>query len=276
MEPNSTARVFFTGLIVIPLIGDGCIIKGRLIKIVLFSACLAAGLLTGSRSFYIALVIFLFAILYVSSHKLKRLLTFTFTYGVLIVLFSGIVALFIAFSNVTPSASEIVADVSKKSRLFTGLDDGDRSRIYVSLKSPIIFFEHAFVGTGLDRSQYVFSRYTSTPSITVHNAVINFVIELGFFGLLLAVLFFTNLIKAINRSRRKEIIYLLCVITFDMFSTLQWTRMNWVPIVAFFTWSKYQYQSYYSAKYVGRSATQDESSSLEKHFQVPPTSIRPN
>lgn len=256
MEPNSTARIFFTAFAALFVIGDGHLLRGFSIKVITGLLLLAAGALTGSRTFYLALVALGLVFMLLVRHKILRMaLWFIRRYWISLAL---ITVLALVSLNLPPVQRFVSTTVEKafgpgRSTLFTAaLDsstgltsDSDSQRVFLLKRAADIFFQHFFLGTGLSMSIYGFNDihydniWTATTGVvpTIHNAFIGFALDTGIVGVILMLFLTARLIVLVYHCPRKELIVLLTVLVFDLTSTLQWTRMNWIPVLAFVTWS---------------------------------------
>lgn len=266
MEPNSTARVFFTAFAALFVIGDGRLLRGFVLKACLGLLLLAAGALTGSRTFYLALFGLGLALLWTWGLRAPSIaISVLRRYWLIMAL--GVVIGLAALS--VPSVRVVVDETMAKAFgpgrttfFSTALDgstgltqDSDSQRVFLLGRSVEVFFENFFLGTGLSMSIYGFNDYsrdvwTTTISVvpTVHNAFIGFVLDTGVFGLVLLIYLGVRLVELVGRCPRRELTVLLTVLAFDMTSTLQWTRMNWVPVIAFVTWAVYLVQQQRAAQ----------------------------
>ena len=245
MEPNSSARLFFTGLIAALLMGGNWLFRTYFIRAAIILLCCAACLLTGSRSFFVAGMVVVVIALHI--HR-RRLLPIAIRYATWLLPLSVILVVLGATLGVldplVPAALDILDKSNRTTLSFAGPvgNDTDSLRIWLLLNSPIIFLDNVLLGTGLEQSEAAFSELAQRPIHTVHNAFINFAVDLGIVGLLLVLAFFIALLRQIRKNPRPTLLFLLSILAFDMLATLQWTRLNWVPIIAFFTWSNHLYQ----------------------------------
>lgn len=256
MEPNSTARIFFTAFAALFVIGDGKLLRGFSTKAVMGLLLLAAGVLTGSRTFYVALVALGLLFTLLGRHKiLSMALLFVRRYWISLAL---IAVLALAALNQPPVQRFVSATLEKafgpgRTTLFTaalnsstGLtSDSDSQRVFLFKRSADVFFQNFFLGMGLSMSIYGFNDiphdniWTAKTDVvpTVHNAFVGFALDTGIVGVILMLFLAARLMVLVYHCPRKELVALLTVLVFDLTSTLQWTRMNWVPVLAFVTWS---------------------------------------
>ncbi len=256
MEPNSTARIFFTAFAALFAIGNSWIFRSFHLKVLIGLLLIVAGMLTGSRTFYLAVAVLCLTLVLIWRRRwLSIAVMLLRRYWISLAIISLLALALLRLPSVSTFVDETMAKALGPGRttLFTSrLDpstgltsDSDSQRIFLFKRSTEAFLNNFFLGTGLSMSVYEFNDFrgeniwTARSGVvpTIHNAFIGFVLEAGIVGLILMTALAMQLALLIHHCPRKELVLLLTVLTFDLTSTLQWTRMNWVPILAFMTWS---------------------------------------